>query len=776
MLPLSLAIVCNAFPAEEQARALGIWAAVSALALAIGPLAGGALIEVDWRVIFWINLPVAALGIAITAVAAPESTDPGAGTRIDFAGPGRAQVGLTAVVLALVQSEAWGARRDRRPRRGRARSPCSPSGAIEHRVGEPIVDFALFRNGPYFGASAAAFALVGAYWAVMFFQPQYLQDVRGHSADRSAGLLILPITAPMVFISPFSGRLIGRFGARRPDDRRDGSAASLGLLVLTQIDADSSYGLLLAGYLLFGIALGLVYAPMSTAAMAAMPGEKVGIASGVLAMDRVLAGAVALAATGAVFHALLGDGDSFAAAVAGSTWVAVALCAVGAVPHLGLRPRRRAPGRTPPWPAIRLRAARTIAITAASTSESRPIGLVTIVDNASRPVHSDIAQTAFQSAFCHPSRRCLHCPGMSFTSFGTSGSPATEGPRRRRPRRRPARGDRQHRPLAHRRPDRRRRPRRHLPPALRRDQARHRLHAGDALPGGEDGRRDRPQRRGDEDRLGQRPADAGPDDPLLGDRHPPPHRRARLQTDRRAGDRDLPAPRRRLPLRRGDQVHPPGHPRRARQGQPGPGDAREVPRSGSTRSPTRLTVLEFEGGGVLYDALAVLQRAELVTRMAVEVERYIVELGTEGRLIEMQLEETMVGVAADKTALIRDYSVEDSEQNLDRGAAVAGAACPTRTCSTSVASPSCSATTASSTPSTSRSRPRGYRVLGRIPRIPKLVVQKIIQELGGLEEVLAASDADLAAVDGVGPTRAKDIREGLRRLQEVDLVDRYLQS
>ena len=78
----------------------------------------------------------------------------------------------------------------------------------------------------------------------------------------------------------------------------------------------------------------------------------------------------------------------------------------------------------------------------------------------------------------------------------------------------------------------------------------------------------------------------------------------------------------------------------------------------------RLTVLEFEGGGVLYDALAVLQRAELVTRMAVEVERYIVELGTEGRLIEMQLEETMVGVAADKTALIRDYSVEDSEHSL----------------------------------------------------------------------------------------------------------------
>ena len=72
--------------------------------------------------------------------------------------------------------------------------------------------------------------------------------------------------------------------------------------------------------------------------------------------------------------------------------------------------------------------------------------------------------------------------------------------------------------------------------------------------------------------------------------------------------------------------------------------------------------------------------------------------------------------------------------------------------------------------------PRGYRVLGRIPRIPKLVVQKIIHELGGLEEVLAASDADLEAVDDVGATRAKDIREGLRRLQEINLVDRYLQT
>jgi diadenylate cyclase len=190
---------------------------------------------------------------------------------------------------------------------------------------------------------------------------------------------------------------------------------------------------------------------------------------------------------------------------------------------------------------------------------------------------------------------------------------------------------------------------------------------------------------------------------------------------------------------------------------------------------TRLTRLEFEGGSVLYDVLSVLQRAELVTRMAVEVERYIVELGTEGRLIEMQLEETMVGAAADKAALIRDYSVEDTEENLaatlsaiarmphqdlldyGRLAELLGYDRKVSTLDFPVS-------------------PRGYRVLGRIPRLPKLVVQRIIKEFGGLEEVLAASDEALEAVEGVGATRAKDIREGVRRLQEVDPVDSYLQT
>src|SRR5579863_5779594 len=190
---------------------------------------------------------------------------------------------------------------------------------------------------------------------------------------------------------------------------------------------------------------------------------------------------------------------------------------------------------------------------------------------------------------------------------------------------------------------------------------------------------------------------------------------------------------------------------------------------------TRLTALEFEGGVTLHDVLTVIQRVELVTRMAVEIERHIVELGTEGRLIEMQLDETMVGVSADKASLLHDYLVEDTDESyaaatdqlvrlphqdlLDFGrlSELLGHDRKLNSLDYPVS-------------------PRGIRILGRIPRLPKLVVKRIVDEFGGLEELLAATDGELETVDGVGEIRAKDIREGLRRQQEINLVDRYLQT
>jgi EmrB/QacA subfamily drug resistance transporter len=338
MLSLSLAIVSHAFPRERQAQALGIWAAVSAIGLAVGPLVGGLLIELDWRLIFWINLPLIAFGTVVVLVAADESRDESAERRIDLPGLITISLGLGALVLGIVQSDVWGWTAPHTL--GLICGGLLLLGAfwaIEHRVDEPIVEFALFRNRPYLGATAAAFAVVGAYWSVMYFEPQYLQDVLGYS-PAAAGALILPVTAPMVVISPLSARLIGRFGVRTLMTAGMVAGAA-GLALLTAIGPESGYGALLPGYGLFGISIGCVYAPMSTAAMTAMPRAKAGIAAGVLAMNRVLAGAVMLAIAGAVFQSLLSDrveaGESrdtaFSSALGDATWLLVALVALGAV-------------------------------------------------------------------------------------------------------------------------------------------------------------------------------------------------------------------------------------------------------------------------------------------------------------------------------------------------------------------------------------------------------------------------------------------------------------
>jgi diadenylate cyclase len=186
----------------------------------------------------------------------------------------------------------------------------------------------------------------------------------------------------------------------------------------------------------------------------------------------------------------------------------------------------------------------------------------------------------------------------------------------------------------------------------------------------------------------------------------------------------------------------------------------------------RLTALEFAGGAVLYDVLSALQRAELVTRMAAEVERYIIELGTEGRLIEMQLEETVVGVMSDRAALVRDYSTAETEVVLERTLSELAELPHTELLDFGRLAELLGYDRKTNTldfPVT----PRGYRALSNVPRLPRLVAQKVVNHFGDLDALLAASDGDLESVEGVGEARAKEIREGLRRLQEVDLVDRY---
>jgi EmrB/QacA subfamily drug resistance transporter len=329
MLALSLAIATLAFSAERRTRAIGIWAAVSSIALAVGPLVGGAVAEfASWRWLFLLNIPLAAISLALLVTAMPESRDKSAGRRIDFSGLITLSAGLTLLVLALVQGKSWGwTSLGTLAALGAGLALLALFVAVETRVAEPLIDLDLFRNGPYLGASAAAFALVGSYWAIMFLLPQYLDLALRFSTAR-AGVLMLPVTVPMAFISPIVARLVARVSAQLV--MTAGMAcATLGMLLLTRLDGSSNYYDVAPGLILFGVALGFVYAPMSAAAMAALPAEDAGVASGVLAMVRCLAGAVLLAVGGAVFqHVQVEErtaGDSFegafAAGIADTAWV-----------------------------------------------------------------------------------------------------------------------------------------------------------------------------------------------------------------------------------------------------------------------------------------------------------------------------------------------------------------------------------------------------------------------------------------------------------------------
>ena len=189
---------------------------------------------------------------------------------------------------------------------------------------------------------------------------------------------------------------------------------------------------------------------------------------------------------------------------------------------------------------------------------------------------------------------------------------------------------------------------------------------------------------------------------------------------------------------------------------------------------TRLTALEFQNAVVLDDVLVVLQRAEMISRMAERITRDCVELGSEGRLIRLQLEELVGDVPAERDAVVRDYQALSAGEEatvalaelsglsyqglleLGRLADVLGYERGINPLDLSVS-------------------PRGYRILSHIPRLPEPLVRRVVDDLGSLDAVVRASQRELESVEGVGAVRAREIREGLRRLQEHNLVDRYLQ-
>lgn len=307
MMPGTLSIITNAFPPEERGKAIGTWAGVSGLALALGPVVGGFLTEyVSWRAIFFLNVPVAVGAVAVTLFAARESRDQTIERKVDVPGIITLSVGLTALVLALVEGNAWG-----------WSSPeilglliTATLGLVlfaltEARVRVPMVQYEFFRSRTFLGANIVAFVVSFAMLAVFFFIAIYMQSILGYGA-LEAGVRFLPSTLIIIVTAPIAGRLTDRIGPR-PLIVTGLALIALSLWLQTHIDAGSGYGLLLPAFMIMGVGMGLVMSPMSTAAMNAVSADKAGVASGVLSMSRMVGGTFGVAAIGALFQSLSQD-------------------------------------------------------------------------------------------------------------------------------------------------------------------------------------------------------------------------------------------------------------------------------------------------------------------------------------------------------------------------------------------------------------------------------------------------------------------------------------
>jgi EmrB/QacA subfamily drug resistance transporter len=300
MMPGTLSIISHAFPPRERGKAIGIWAGVSAIALAIGPLVGGWLTEdVSWRAIFFLNVPVAVGAVAITLFAAEESRDETVDRRVDWPGIAALTTGLTALVLALIEANAWGW--------GSLRivglfvlavAALAAFAAIERRSPSPVVDFAFFRSRQFLGANVVAFLVTFAMFAMFFFLALYMQNILGYS-PLETGVRFLPTTLVVMAAGPIAGRLSDRIGPRwLMTGGLTLIAASLAWQ--SRVTVDTSFGYLLPGFMVMGAGIGLVMAPMSAAAMNAVDRTKAGVASGTLSMFRMVGGTFGVAALGAL--------------------------------------------------------------------------------------------------------------------------------------------------------------------------------------------------------------------------------------------------------------------------------------------------------------------------------------------------------------------------------------------------------------------------------------------------------------------------------------------
>jgi MFS transporter, DHA2 family, methylenomycin A resistance protein len=344
LAPLSLSILVDAFEPERRAWAIGIWATIAGFGFGLGPVLGGALIEIfDWSAIFWVNVPIGVAGLAATLVHVRESRDPGA-RRLDLVGAALASGALFCLTLGLVETDdhAWTSAFTL-GFLGAAVVLGAAFLLFESRHPDPMLPLEFFRRRPFTIANADYALMYAGLAGTLFFVSLFFQNVKGFSALET-GVSWLTMNVPFLLVSPFAGRLQGRFGARRVAII-GALLGGLGIIVFAFLDAGSPFIAAVPGYVLVGVGYGAAVPAVSAVAMGAIEVERAGVASGVLNTARQVGQAVGLAALGSIATAaaggsLTGSGD-FVDGMRVAMLVAGALVLAASVLTFVGDPRRR---------------------------------------------------------------------------------------------------------------------------------------------------------------------------------------------------------------------------------------------------------------------------------------------------------------------------------------------------------------------------------------------------------------------------------------------------
>ncbi|MBT2274814.1 MFS transporter [Rhodococcus qingshengii] len=341
LLPGTLAVITQTFPNRgEQARAVGIWAGASALALPAGPFVGGLLVTAwGWRSVFWINVPIVVLAIVAAALVVRESTER-TPRPLDVLGVGTAAVALSATVFAVIRAGSDGLDGTLALAAGVAVIAIALFLIVERRAGDDaMLPLTLMRSRAFAAANAIAAAMNSVGIGTIFVSTLYLQGVQGKS-PLTAAALMLPLFLPVAVLSPIAGRMNSRVGPI-PPMLTGLICGAIGGLNMLRLQPDSSYLTVAPTLAGIGIGMGMLAAPVVAAAMRSVPPERSGVASAANNTARQAAGALGIAVFGAVASSPSAaerfvDGMHVNGLIAATTWTAAALVAVAAL--RGLRP------------------------------------------------------------------------------------------------------------------------------------------------------------------------------------------------------------------------------------------------------------------------------------------------------------------------------------------------------------------------------------------------------------------------------------------------------